>query len=142
MSMAEQAAEKRAKKPKTRKTESQRLAAHRAYCATSEDRKREAGLERLTIWVPQDLRDHFKALAANACDDHMRHTGSRARAPAVTEIIPESTQGVAIAANPVPVVAVASPKIPHNKKAKPDPRQLSLFETPTAQEGALDGQGR
>ncbi len=140
--MTEHAPRKRAKKPKTRKTESQRLAAHRAYCATSEDRKREAGLERLTIWVPQDLRDHFKALAADACDDHMRHTGSRARAPAVTEIIPASTQGVAIAANPAPVVAVAPPKTPRNKKAKQDPRQLSLFETPTEQEGGRDGEGR
>ena len=140
--MAEHTPRKRVKTPKTRKTESQRLAAHRAYCATSEDRKREAGLERLTIWIPQDLRDHFKALAADACDDHLRHTGSRARAPAITEIIPESTQGVAIAANPAPVIAVAPPKTPHNKKAKPDPRQLSLFETPTAQEGARDGQGR
>lgn len=142
MSMAEPASEKRAKKPKIRKTESQRLAAHRAYCATSEDRKRDAGLERLSIWIPEALRDHFKALAADACEDHLRHTGSSTKAPAITEISPESAQGVVSATNPAPMIVVAPPKTPHNKKAKPDPRQLSLFETSTEQEGARNGQGR
>lgn len=140
--MAEPASEKQAKKTTTRKTEFQRLAAHRAYCATSEDRKREAGLERLTIWLPSNLRDHFKTLAADACDSHLRCAGPPTKAPAITEIIPESTQGVAIAANPAPVVAAAPPQTPRNKKAKQDPRQLSLFETPSAQEGGRDGEGR
>ncbi len=142
MSMAEPASEKRAKKPKIRKTESQRLAAHRAYCAASEDRKRGAGLERLTIWVPEALRDHFKTMASDACEDQLRHMGCPTKAPAITEIIPDSTQGVASAANPAPVVATAPPKTPRNKNAKQDPRQLSLFETPTKQAGAFDGEGR
>ena len=140
MSMAEPASEKRAKKPKIRKTESQRLAAHRAYCAASEDRKRGAGLERLTIWVPEALRDHFKTMASDACEDQLRHMGCPTKAPAITEIIPDSTQGVATATNPAP--AVAPPKTPRNKKAKQDPRQLSLFEPPSEQDGGRDGEGR
>lgn len=142
MSMAEQAAEKRAKKPKTRKIESKRLAAHRAHCANSEDRKRDAGLERLTIWVPEALRNHFKTMASDACEDQLRHMGCPTKAPAITEIIPESTQGVATATNPAPMIVVAQPKAPRNKKAKQDPRQLSLFEPPSEQEGARDGEGR
>lgn len=142
MSMAEPASEKRAKKTNTRKTEFQRLAAHRAYCAASEDRKREAGLERLTIWVPETLRDHFKTLAADACDSHLRCAGPQTKVPAVAEIIAKSTQGVASAANPAPVVAAAAPKTPRNKKAKQDPRQLSLFGPPTEQHGGRDGEGR
>ncbi|ESW59710.1 MAG: hypothetical protein Q27BPR15_15950 [Rhodobacter sp. CACIA14H1] len=142
MSMAEPASEKQAKKTKTRKTESQRLAAHRAYCASSEDRKREAGLERLTIWLPSNLRDHFKTLAADACDSHLRCAGPPTKAPAITEIIAESTQGVATTTNPALMIVVAQPKAPRNKKAKQDPRQLSLFETPSAQEGGRDGEGR
>lgn len=140
--MAENAPRKRAKKPKTRKTESQRLAAHRTYCATSEDRKREAGLERLTIWVPETLRDHFKTMASDACEDHLRHMGSPAKAPAITEIIPESTRDVGTAANPAPVVDNTPPKTRYHKNVKQDPRQLSLFETPSEQEGARDGEGR
>ena len=142
MSMAEQAAEKRAKKPKTRKTESQRLAAHRAYCAASEDRKRGAGLERLTIWVPEALRDHFKTMASDACEDQLRHMGCPTKAPAITEITPESIQGVATATNPAPMIVVAPPKTARNKKAKQDPRQLSLFEPPSEQGEARDGEGR
>ena len=142
MSMAEPASEKRAKKTKTRKTESQRLAAHRAYCAASEDRKRGAGLERLTIWVPEALWDHFKTMASDACEDQLRHMGCPTKAPAITEIIPKSTQGVAIAANPAPVVAAAAPKTPRKKKAKQDLRQLSLFGLPTEQHGGRDGEGR
>lgn len=140
--MAENAPRKRVKKPKTRKTESQRLAAHRAYCATSEDRKREAGLERLTIWLPSNLRDHFKTLAADACDSHLRSAGPQAKVPAFPEITPESTQGVANATKPAPMVTVAPPKTPRNKKATQDPRQLSLFKTASEQEVGRDVQGR
>lgn len=140
--MAEHAPRKRAKKPKTRKTESERLAAHRAYCATSEDRKREAGLERLTIWLPSNLRDRFKTLATDACDSHLRCVGPQTKAPTFPEIIPDSTQGVATAANPAPMIVVAPPKTPRNTKAKQDPRQLSLFGPPTEQEGERDGEGR
>ncbi len=140
--MAEPASEKRAKKTKTRKTESQRLAAHRAYCAASEDRKRGAGLERLTIWVPEALRAHFKTMASDACENQLRHIGCPTKAPAITEITPESIQGVATATSPAPMIVVAPPKTARNKKAKQDPRQLSLFETPSAQEGGRDGEGR
>ena len=142
MSMAEQAAEKRAKKPKTRKTESQRLAAHRAHCANSEDRKRDAGLERLTVWIPSNLRGYFKTLAADACDSHLRCVGPQAKVPAFPEITPESNQGVASCTKPAPMVTVAPPKSPRKKKMTKDPRQLSLFETPTEQKGAGDVQGR
>ena len=140
--MAEPASEKRAKKTKTRKTESQRLAAHRAYCAASEDRKRGAGLERLTIWVPEALRDHFKTMASDACEDQLRHMGCPTKAPAITEITPESIQGVATATNPAPMIVFAQPKAPRNKKAKQDLRQLSLFETPCEQKGGDNVQGR
>lgn len=140
--MATNSSTDRTKKPKTRKTESERLAAHRVYCSTSEDRKREAGLERLTIWIPETQRDRFKTLATDACEDHLRCVDPQTKAPTFPEIIPDSTQGVATAANPAPVVAAAPPKTPRNKTAKQDPRQLSLFETPTEQEGARDGEGR
>ena len=142
MSMAEQAAEKRAKKPKTRKTESQRLAAHRAHCANSEDRKRDAGLERLTVWIPQSMRGHFKTLASAACNHHLRHPDSHAAAPISAEIVPQSPREVSKAENPTLVIAVAPRKPSRNKAAKPDPRQLSLFETPIKQEGVCDGEGR
>jgi len=142
MSMAEQAAEKRAKKPKTRKTESQRLAAHRAHSANSEDRKRDAGLERLTVWIPSNLRGYFKTLAADACDSHLRCVGPQAKVPTFPEITPESTQGVANATKPAPMVTVAPPKTTRNKKATQDPRQLSLFKTASEQEVGRDVQGR
>jgi hypothetical protein len=140
--MAETVPKRRAPKTRTRKTETQRLAAHRAYCATSEDRKRVAGLERLTIWIPSKLRGHFKTLAADACDSHLRCADPRAKAPVFPGIIPELTKDVGNAPIPTAVVATTAPKTPRNKKAQQDPRQLSLFEAPTEQEGARDGKGR
>jgi hypothetical protein len=140
--MAETVPKKRAPKTRTRKTESQRLAAHRAYCATSEDRKRVAGLERLTIWVPSKLRDHFKTLAADACDSHLRYASPQTKAPAFPGIIPGSTKDAGTGPIPTAVVATTAPKTPSNKKAQQDPRQLSLFETPIEQEGGRDGKGR
>lgn len=140
--MAEQVPSKWARKPNSRKTESERLAAHRAYCAASENRKRDLGLERLTIWIPQDLGDHFKALAADACDNHLRHTGSQGKASASKEILRQTAQDVVATTKPAPVVAVTPRKTPHGKQAKPDPRQLSLFETSTEQKGERDGEGR
>ena len=140
--MAETVPKKRATKTRTRKTKSQLLAAHRAYCATSEDRKRVAGLERLSIWVPSNLRDHFKTLAADACESHLRCPSPQAKPPAFPGIIPGSTKDVGTGPISTAVVATTAPKPPRNKKAQQDPRQLSLFETPTEQEGGRDGQGR
>ena len=54
--------------PKRRKSAAEYRAAHRRHSATSADRKREAGMTRISVWVPIGAADIVKGFAKRLCE--------------------------------------------------------------------------
>ena len=54
--------------PKRRKSAAAYRASHRRHSATSADRKREAGMTRISVWVPTGAADIVKGFAKRLCE--------------------------------------------------------------------------
>jgi hypothetical protein len=57
--------------PKRRKNAAEYRAAHRRHSAAAADRKREAGLIRLSVWVPSSAENSLKQFAKCLCKGHV-----------------------------------------------------------------------
>lgn len=60
-----------AQAPKRRKSAADYRAAHRRHSAASVERKREAGLTRVSVWVPTGAADILKHFAKRLCGGHL-----------------------------------------------------------------------
>ena len=62
---------KSAQAPKRGKRAADHRAAHRRHSAASVERKREAGLTRVSVWVPTGAADILKQFAKRLCGGHV-----------------------------------------------------------------------
>ncbi|MFV1874856.1 hypothetical protein [Nioella sp.] len=66
--------------PRRRKSAADHRAAHRRHSAASAERKREAGLTRVSVWVPAGAADILKRFAKRLCEGHAPDDIGRAQA--------------------------------------------------------------
>ncbi|WP_071675762.1 hypothetical protein [Nioella nitratireducens] len=75
---------KKTSDPKRRKSVAAYRASHRRHSATSADRKREAGMTRISVWVPAWAADIVKGFAKRLCEGRVQAEGGRMTAIGVT----------------------------------------------------------
>ena len=98
--------------PRRRKSAADHRAAHRRHSAASAERKREAGLTRVSVWVPAGAADILKGFAKRLCDGHdPAHIAG-------TQAAQEKSAGPDV---------VPSDRDKTRKASRPDERQLDLF---------------
>lgn len=87
-------------------------ASHRAYSAASVDRKKQAGMTRVSLWVPVSDAEALKRYAKGLCEGHE----------------PEASSGDQAGERWLTVITVLF-MAPRRKRtrARPDDRQLDLF---------------
>lgn len=87
---------------------------HRVYSAASTERKRQAGMTRVSVWVPVTGAEALKRYAKGLCEGHE----------------PESNSGNLAGQGWLTVITVfsAAPR-KTRKRTQPDDRQLDLFGT-------------
>lgn len=87
-------------------------ASHRAYSAASADRKKQAGMTRVSLWVPASGAEALKRYAKSLCEGHEPETngGDQAGAGWVTLLV---------------ILFIGSRR--KRKTSRPDDRQLNLF---------------
>lgn len=113
------------REPRVRKDVEQRLASHRIHSAASDQRKRDLGLIKVSVWIPGFYRTYFQEIAAA-----IRATPLEGSPPPPAVMSPDPKPGARAAtiAGPTGTLEVQNPPRRRARRA-PDARQLSLFDT-------------
>lgn len=87
-------------------------ASHRAYSAASEDRKKQTGMTRVSVWVPASGTDALRRYAKSLCEGHE----------------PEATSGDQAGAGWLTLLVILFIGTRGKRKTpRPDDRQFDLF---------------
>ena len=98
--------------PRRRKSAADHRAAHRRHSAASVERKREAGLTRVSVWVPAGAADILKRFAKRLCEGHA----------------PDDIGGAQAEVGKISVIGVTPTRRTKKRTSQPcDERQLDLF---------------
>lgn len=87
-------------------------ASHRANSAASADRKRQAGMTRVSAWVPASRAEALKRYAKSLCEGHEPEANADGQAGAGWRIL-------------LVILFIVSPR--KRKSPRPDDRQRDLF---------------
>lgn len=99
--------------PKRRKSAADFRAAHRIHSAASADRKRQAGMTRVSVWVPAWTADILKGFAKRLCEGH----------------VPDDIGRNQAGDGKITVICVTPTRRTKKRKNQPcDERQLDLFD--------------
>jgi hypothetical protein len=98
--------------PRRRKSAADHRAAHRRHSAASVERKREAGLTRVSVWVPAGAANILKRFAKHLCKRHL----------------PQEVEGIETGERKNPGSGSVQAEPRRKRKAMPcDERQRDLF---------------
>jgi hypothetical protein len=112
------------REPRVRKDVDQRLASHRIHSAASDQRKRNLGLIKVSVWIPGSYRTYFQEIAAAIRANPVE---GGPPPPAVMSPEPKPEARAATIAGPSGTLKVQNP--PRRRaRCAADPRQLSLFD--------------
>jgi hypothetical protein len=112
------------REPRVRKDVEQRLASHRIHSAASDQRKRDLGLIKVSVWIPGSYRTYFQEIAAAIRANPVE---GGLRPPAAMSPDPKPGAKAPIMAGPTGTRIAQNPP---RRRARhvADPRQLSLFD--------------